>query len=302
MKKKTIKSYFFKHTYKNPSINTLFCFSKRAIKYRKQLNNIKSFNKKTQQSIAVYKFYTNNLIMYNQWLYNKSNVFALFLHSYYTHKNTLTKRLTNLTAFKWQIYIWYLLKNKYNIDLKKALHNYVKTGMLSSHFVHFLSKKNVTYQTRSKYRSKIFNMNPIYYYLYLYSNLLYTYLKVLDCSMYFFTANLSKNRVTVDDSFTTTISNWNYLNSDKNHKVILNLVDYTLNDYRCIINNKNMLDVYFTELDTQKKELLLDTLSKLSSNFVSIIPSSQTLYTQNNFPTDVNSGYLHEFVVIYAYL
>jgi hypothetical protein len=112
-----------------------------------------------------------------------------------------------LRNFIKNVYLWYKLTNLYYIDIINTLSNYPQTGMLSSHFVHFLSKKNIVYQTKSKYRSKIINMNSVYSYLYMYANILYLYLQLLNWNLYFFTANVSKQTLTTNSEFNTLRSN-----------------------------------------------------------------------------------------------
>lgn len=195
--------------YNNLSVNTLFCFSKRAIKYRKQLiKYIKpsTFTKRSAQPLIFYKFYIISLVLYNQWLSNKFLLQTLFLKSFYKRKNTINA-VKEKTYFSKQVYLWYKLNNIFHTNLSASLLKYPNTGMLSSHFVHFLAKKNVTYQTRSKYRAKIFNMNSIYYYVYVYSTILYSYLQLVDLKLYFFTSNISKQHTITDEHFNTSVSN-----------------------------------------------------------------------------------------------
>lgn len=91
MKKKIIKSYFFK-TYKSfTNYNNVFCFSKRGVKVRKQLishlsNNLSSmpFNPAT----TLYKAYLLNYIIYPKIFLLKTSVFDHFKTSYFKKLNT----------------------------------------------------------------------------------------------------------------------------------------------------------------------------------------------------------------------
>ena len=74
MKKKTIKSYFFKNYYNNHTTDSMFCFSKRSIKQKKIIKIgvnkelIKShrlFNENTK-NIRNYKFFVTQHVKYNQ--------------------------------------------------------------------------------------------------------------------------------------------------------------------------------------------------------------------------------------------
>lgn len=299
MRKKTIKSYFCKNLHRNPSISTLFCFSKRAIKYRKQLNKGTKLSKQTSNR---YKFYINNLVLYNQWVANKYILRDLFANSFYIDKSLLTNIKCKKTYFNLQVYLWYKLMNTYKINLNKSLIQYPKTGMLSSHFVHFLSKKNITYQTRSKYRSKNFNMNPIYYYLYIYTNMLYVYLYLLDWKLYFFTCNISKQRVTTDIDFDINISNWNSIVSKYVSNTQINRVDYTLDDYNIINNNEIIISSYLNEPDVHKKEALLKYINELNNNLGDIVPLNQLSYRFGIKHCGNNNTCLNDFNKLYLYL
>jgi hypothetical protein len=303
MKKKTIKSYFFKKNYKNPSMETLFCFSKRAVKYKKQLINMEQhqyLDKKTIKSINLYKFYVTNLVLYNQWLYSKTPLYSLFLSSFYCDKTVLNNVNSDQNLIKKQMNIWYKLKNVYYSKLNSSLIKYPKTGMLSSHFVHFVAKKNVTYQARSKYRSKIFNMNSIYYYIYSYSSILYLYLQLLDYKLYFFTSNITKQRTTVDADFNITISNWTI--SKINSKLQINTIDYTTTDYNNLTANKLLLNKYFDEIDLKKKELIWTSINELNPNINDLVVSSQLIYNTELHFVNCDSMYLREFTILYKNL
>lgn len=89
----------------------------------------------------------------------------------------------------------------------KNIPKYVNTGFLSSHFVHFLLTKNLSYQTRSKYKTDVKNMGLNYYYLYIYTKFLISYTHTLYSDLYFFTANIAQQTRDVDTEFNTTISN-----------------------------------------------------------------------------------------------
>ena len=299
MKKRTIKSYFFKNIHRNPSISTLFCFSKRAVKYRTKLHRP---TKNSKQSLNLYKFYVNNLVRYNQWTSNKRILRGLFINSFYTQQNTLTNVKYKGTFFNLQVCLWYKLMNTYKMNLNKSLIQYPKTGMLSSHFVHFLSKKNITYQTRSKYRAKIFNMNTIYHYLHAYTKLLYTYLHVLGWRLYFFTSNISKQRAVVDVNFNLNISNWNSTMSKCAGNTQINRVDYTLEDYNGVRSNEAIVSNYLNELDTHKKELLLKFISELPNNLSGLLASSQLSYQTTREYCDNNNACLNGFNKLYMHL
>jgi hypothetical protein len=72
------------------------------------------------------------------------------------------------------------------------LKRYTKIGFLSSHFVHILSKKNLTYQTRSKYRAHNYNLNGHSYNITRNIKQMIIYNHLLNALLYNFTANISK--------------------------------------------------------------------------------------------------------------
>lgn len=315
MKKKTIKSYFFNMNttiYKNPSVNTLFCFSKRSTKYKKQLNRIHKINKKTKslpKNLLLYKFYINNLIMYDQWLRTKTILHKLFLNSFYINKaksinlkSLFKKKKKVFTNFFKKVYFWYKLKTLFHKNLLTSLSSYPDTGMLSSHFVHFLSKKNVVYQTRSKYRSKIVNMNYIYYYLYLYSKCLHWYLQTLDWNLYFFTSNPSKQRVLTDVNFNTNISNWNSNNQNLDYNTQINFENYNVLNYNNIVSKKTLINQYYNEIDIKKKEILSLTINTILEHDIEILLLVQLLYETQLKHTKLYSLNVFEMYKLYNYL
>ena len=85
MKKRIIKSYFFKN-----NVNDFFCFSKRSVKYRKQLLNNNKNNYPVSEdmlkAIYFYKFYTLHLALYFQAYNIKKLITQLFIYSYFNNK------------------------------------------------------------------------------------------------------------------------------------------------------------------------------------------------------------------------
>jgi len=70
-----------------------------------------------------------------------------------------------------------------------------------------MANKNNTYQTRSKYKSKIFNIYPLGKYLSNESTKIIMYNFMLNKILYTFTSNASKKSYMVDESFTRQTNN-----------------------------------------------------------------------------------------------
>ena len=161
MRKKTIKSYFFNTPYKNPAVPYLFCFSKRAFRYNKLMlkflnkRNHRQLNQRnTTMSMNQYKNLIIQRIRVNQWILNNQRMHLFYKKSYFYTNNTLSK-FTNKT----KLILWFKFKNKFHRFFLIFLKNYTHLGILSSHFVHILSRKNLTYQVWSKYRARVFDIN-----------------------------------------------------------------------------------------------------------------------------------------------
>lgn len=78
---------------------------------------------------------------------------------------------------------------------------YQHTGIISSHYVHFLLRKNLTYQNRSKYRSKTTDMKCYNTYLHLYFTLLRNFATRKNANLYKLSNNLSKRSWYTTESF-----------------------------------------------------------------------------------------------------
>lgn len=201
MRKKTIKFYFFNNVIKNPATNYLFCFSKRAIKqskqlpkFRSKLGNIQSKRRKAELIYYITKY--KNMVRYkinlNQWHKNFDMLKRTYMFSFFTNARNWTTKPAYIKDLKPRLMLWFLFKYRFNKFMRFFLKRYTKIGFLSSHFVHILSKKNLTYQTRSKYRAHSYNLNGHSYNITLNMKKLFIYNQLLNNLLYNFTANISK--------------------------------------------------------------------------------------------------------------
>ncbi len=299
MKKKTTKSYFFNEFLKNPATNYSFCFSKRAFKQNKQQQKIKQRlknlrkSKKRTELIQYFVNYKNNIslkVSLNQWNKNNNKIVSFFLNSYYNTKKQQAllyrkKPMYNKTTKK-QFKIWLVFKNFFYKKLHAQLRAFPKTGILSSHYVHVLSRKNMTYQTRSKYRSKTLNLNFFNYYFYFFTKFMYTYVHSLNNQLYYFSTNVSHKNSWVDEDFytnkttwydtTTNIKKFSYVNVIYRSSFIklfnINVENYVESDVSDIHKHKKLIADFFSEEDQKKKEnKFLDLTQKLQPNSLNYV-------------------------------
>lgn len=303
MRKKTIKFYSFK----NNNINNIFSFSKRAIKQTKQFNSlirsglssrIKGIIKETPM-FNLFKFYSLNRKR-KQWVHATLHLKTLFNRSYYLTNDNLNFFLKNTPLARKQLHIWFFFKNHFSKDLYLIIKNYPTLGILSSHFVHFISKKNVSYQNRSKYDSKIMNLSPVFMYVYLYALFVHKYTSLLNSNLYFFTSNLSKQSSWVDEDFGKHTSNWLVCNKKDN---VINLYDYNIHDYNLINKNLQLLNSYNVEIDPQKKEQLNTTIKTIfTESQLNLIYFSQLHYNSVfNVCTYQYNYNVYVFNILYNY-
>lgn len=306
MRKKTIKYYFFNNQIKNPSMQYLFCFSKKALKQNKQEVKLKKLfiklkKYKTKKNIESITYFTNfkNKIMYNiklnQWPKNNQKVIILFFKSYFVKKYILTffKKINKYK--KKLIFLWFLFKNKFYKELYNYLNNFLKIGYLSSHYVHILSRKNLMYQARLKYRSKHVKLNYFNYYVYNFTKFIYLYLYSLNTKLYFFTTNSIHKNIWLNDEFNICTSLWGYTINNVQNSVVVNWFNRSkiitldsLNTYQ--FNNKILCDIYknldiinnfFYENDKKKHNDLFNILlQKLQHDTINYICAAK-FFIQN---------------------
>jgi len=177
-----------------------------------------------------------------------------------------------------QLLMWYLFKHKYSRLTARKIKKFPQTGVLSSHFVHLVSKKNFTYQNWSKYKSRQLNMNRLRSYVYLCTTLMYSYIMTINTNMYFFTKSLDKYRMHVDEDFNTSLLPWytvyktnikgitglsNYSRYFLNNPIAINHTDY---DHKTIYEiHKNLPKIleFLNETDASKKEQLYNTIQNI---------------------------------------
>jgi len=269
MRKKTIKFYFFKNNAKSPSMNYLFCFSKRAIKQNKQLQNfrlkLKTIkNKKRKHEVINYiNMYKNTVrckININQWQKNTENTKKLYLGSFFTKIKFVRKLKIARIYKKTQLLLWFFFKKKFNRFILRFLKKYRKIGFLSSHFVHILSKKNLTYQTRSKYRANIHNLNTYNFYVLYSVKQVCVYKQILNSLLYVFATNSSKQGIWRNENHQLQTSNWynNYVTKDQKSKhttftLPIEFVNFDNTVLNVLYDNYALITEYLI-LDDQKKK------------------------------------------------
>lgn len=275
MRKKTIKFYFFKKETNAPSTTYLSFFSKRSIKQfkkNKKLYQLRFIKQKKKQLNIITDYLNSRRILthklyYNQWIYNDAAVHTLFLKSFYQH----TKLKHNS-----KILLWFKTKNRLYLNTYRDTTNYPKTGILSSHLVHFFLYKNLVYQSRSKYRASIRNLNAFSRYIYWYCMLMSAWTKLLKKKMYFFTSTLSKKNYELDDFFGRVDTHWetSKLMTDRLNltnqftlntytgKFLVNSDMYGFNHYHALHKYRNQLVALCTSLDAAARDKVYSNLVK----------------------------------------
>lgn len=298
MRKKIIKSYFFNDSVKNPATSSLFCFSKRAFKQSKQQRKTNNWiqntrkSKKTLGLIKYYNQYKNNIntkINLNQWVKNDEKIILFFLKSYYFNKKLITKLTKYKKYSKKQLKLWVLFKNKFFKNLKNRLAHYPKTGVLSSHYVHILSRKNLTYQTRSKYRSKTPNLNFFNHYFYFFTKFIHMYVNSINTNLYYFSTNVTYKTIWVDEDFYTNTSEWHnnslsikkktYMFITRRHTFYTLFNINTNNQDNTVVldlyKNKTLINSFFLEEEPLKKDLIYTEITSVLSintlNYIHLI-------------------------------
>lgn len=289
MRKKTIKSYFINNSVKNPATGTIFCFSKRSFKQIKQQKKTTQWiknsrkSKKTMELIRYYVNYKNKVrtqIYLNQWTKTNENLSYFFLKSYYLNKKILSKFYKKNKHANKQLKLWFLFKNAFLKTLKKRLYKYPKTGVLSSHYVHILSRKNITYQTRSKYRSKTSGLNFFNHYFYFCTKFLYTYVYALNSSVNYFSTNPVHKNIWVDEDFHTHTSDWqtnalslkkkNYVNITRRYNSYnlfnVNVLSQNNDLILSLYKNKLLITSFYLEEDQIKKDAIYADLVQIMTN------------------------------------
>lgn len=248
-------------------------------------------SKKTLELIRYYNNYKNKVyssINLNQWSHHTNNVHSFFLNSFFFEKKLMNKFYKHTKFGKKQIKMWFLFKNRYLKNLTKKLSHYPKTGVLSSHYVHILSRKNMTYQTRSKYRSKTANLNFFNYYFYFFTKFVYTYMYTLQSILYYFSTNSTQKSIWIDEDFYTHTTNWysntlnlkkkNYFNivKRKNFYFMFNINPTILSNKIIteLYKNKQQINEFFIEEDVQKKDkIYIDLSSNIDFDTINYIHS-----------------------------
>lgn len=267
----------------------LFCFSKRAFKQNKQLLkikqrrlNIKKLKKKAEiiYHLNNYKINIFTKVKINQLNKNRTKIIYLFLKSYFNTSKVRSLIYIKKKKKNIQLRFWLRFKNYFYKKLIKKLKKFPKTGMLSSQYVHVLSRKNLIYQTRSKYRSKVVTLNYFTNYIYMCTKFICIYLYNLNSFIYFFSSNSTYKNIWLDSDFCVTTSSWHTDTLNIKKKTFSSLTNrtkfyklnnfttenYNNNDITTLYENRRYFELFFFEEDAKKKEEMYKELLK-NANF-----------------------------------
>lgn len=257
MKKKTIKFYFFNKTVKQPAVAYLFCFSKKFMKTQRRFLNLVYIAKNAQTKKQKRRFkeiikYKNTLkfkFFFNQWLFSKNKLHFFLKNAFFLEKK----------FYKTSIFVkWFLFKMRFHKKMLKKITNFSRTGIISSHYVHFFLRKNITYQSRSKYRASVFNANFIAYHNNITMFNILKYVRILNNLLYFYTSNINKQNSWIDDKMELNMSNWTNIFTIKSYNRYIycfntNDENFDWTSYRFFNQNHNEIINYFQESDLNLK-------------------------------------------------
>jgi hypothetical protein len=320
MRKKTIKFYFFNNAIKNPATNYLFCFSKRAIKQNKQLSKFRSKlsniqSKRRRAELIDYVTKYKNMVRYkinlNQWHKSFDMLKHIYMFSFFTHPGNWSTKSNSIKDLKSRLMLWFLFKYKFNKFMRFFLKRYTKIGFLSSHFVHILSKKNLTYQTRSKYRAHNYNLNGHSYNITRNIKQMIIYNHLLNALLYNFTANISKRTNWYDDMYNFQTSEWSRAYAVNTAHTAFGYGSYGFpikheghiyQKLEVLLANQDLLTKYFVAEDRTQKELLwANVCEKIGENVPDYIMNFNLLITNANcyFDNCFYEAHLYKQLIIY---
>jgi hypothetical protein len=287
MKKKTIKFYFYNSALKNPATSSLFCFSKRGFNYNRRFKSILSqlLKKKMSKNAACYETLRWNKITLNQWNMNSIKLKKYFCGSFFFTPPFLKKNKKTFSGQISQFKLWFKIKNNHNYFLLNFIRSYSMFGVLSSDVAHTLVRKNLSYQVWSKYKSKLFNMN--FYYSWIYNNIRahMIYNTILLCTLYNFSFDPRARPLYCDEDFniiTSSYLNTNFCSLSNVYRIFLNsnqvwprapiFINLDLSALKSIYLNKDLIEEAFKEPNNEKQLFLKNELeSKISIDKNSIV-------------------------------
>lgn len=331
MKKKIKIFCFFSRGMRNPGIAYLFYFSKRRFRLNKQQIKYKKIRrarikrrkfKEFVMLCSLYKRYIRRYYVRNQWNLNRQKIKIFFLSTFFFNL------FTTLKLRKWkrnkkynycvrphhQLIAWFIFFNKFIKKTKRIIRKYPRIGTLSSNIVHVVSRKNITYQTRSKFRSKTFNMKHNTLWLYERSMALNVYTSLLLFSLYSFASNPKTRNIYRDKDFNITtspvISNTLYNRTISNKIIYKNRYLKFDSPIYIYFNNKQLLDLvinnaevenYISTLDLSQKKQIFDIL-KINSVEDEILILSRFFVFANEAQSTFYCDYLLKNIALYRYI
>jgi len=266
------------------------------------------------REINLYKSLIKGKIKIHIWNINQPSFRIKFINSFFLRflfDKKINKRTNNNLSLKLKLY--FIFKNKFKRFIKKFIRDYLKVRGLTSHFVHFLFCKNLTYQSWAKYNSKLFNMN--YYNAFFYASAEHctTYLRLLLSILYSFSANPSNRSIYYDEYLNIQFSSRNLINIKAN-KYHLNsnsitvfgplCTDCTNEDTKLVLNNYSIIENFLSEIDKIKKEDLQKEINlKLKSDIqFTLIFSRFFIFTEDCNFNKIFSFHALFFVKLYFLL
>ncbi len=332
MRKKTIKFYFFKPYLARSVSGYLFCLSKRSFRQNKQ--NIYFSKKKKRaykkkkfleflKSKKFYKRVIKSKLILKQWNLNRVIARIYFLQSFFyktLSKNKLRKRLSKL-LFKQnlikrlQIKLWFFLKKRFSDFNNRAITRYPKLGIISSHATHVLSRKNISYQTITKYRSKMLSAGLYNGWIHVRTTYLNCYLSILYRALYFFMYNPANQTISYDKDFNLNITENFKLNFYNKVSPYKNLFSYNYNQSSSpidpnldifslynLIKNYEIIDACFTDacnLTTAESDDLFRRIASEYSITPIILNSRIFIFTTTSIIKINYDQYIYNYISIF---
>lgn len=314
MKKKIIKFCFFSDNFREPAVKYLSFFSKRAIKAKKQIQRYQTALKKKHRLSreSVHKLITHRRLIlstlyYNQWTLQSKKLKTFFINSYFKKKFRNRRRIFQL---------WFSTRKRYNTTTYRFIRNYANKGIISSHFVHFLLVKNMVYQSRSKYKSKIYDTSAFSYYVYFCTKLIQMHSSNIQKNLFQFTSNFSKTNVRMNEDFTISVEGWlpHTPKLQYSHKntglscnlnkdlLVINPTLFNLDSFQTLNKHRDAILKFTTESDPNQQEInrqkLLATLEPSTVILFNYVVNMY-IYNRIYIPTQLHAKYIFKQLSLY---
>lgn len=216
----------------------------------------------------------------NQWNVNRTALKYKFINSFFYRNNFFinSKKYNSTVLFK--LKLWFTFKNHYSLFLRKFIFKYVRLGTLSSHFVRAILYKNLTYQTRSKYRPKLFSTHAFSEWVYnvvLYNN---TYFSTIMYLLYSASLNPAQLSSYHDANFNIcsnpTINIYNHqIKAPLQYRIVTGpiSINHSTKDLLLLLQFIEVVEQFLTEADPNKRIVLQNRVLEQLSNHQSLMLS-----------------------------